>query len=215
MVRFSPAGAEGLVHSVEELSLLIEDTEEAGLLSATQSEFVRKVFRLSGKKVRDCMVPRDRIAALELRTPPEQVLATVRQGAHTRMPVYEATLDNVVGVVNTKDLFYLLSLGRVVLLEHALYAPLFLKPEADVADALQLFRAERNFWRWSVTKADRFPGLITMEDILEEIVGDIEDEHDRPSPWLKLRRQPPPGLAERTVLHDASLTYQRRSARPP
>ena len=87
---YQPAGAEGLVHSVEELSLLIEDTEEAGMLSATQSEFVRKVFRLSDKKVRDCMVPRDRMAALELRTPPEQVLATVRQGAHTRMPVYES-----------------------------------------------------------------------------------------------------------------------------
>jgi CBS domain containing-hemolysin-like protein len=191
---YQPAGAEGLVHSVEELSLLVEDSEEAGLLSANQSEFVRKVFRLSGKKVRDCMVPRDKMAALELRTPPEQALATVRQGAHTRMPVYEGTLDNVVGVVNTKDLFYLFSLKGVVVLEDALYPPLFLKPEADVADALQLFRAERKFL--AVVRGGGGPvlGLITMEDILEEIVGDIEDEHDRPSPRLKLRRQPPPGL---------------------
>jgi putative hemolysin len=191
---YQPAGAEGLVHSVEELSLLIEDTEEAGLLSATQSEFVRKVFRLSGKKVRDCMVPRDRMAALELRTPPEQALATVRQGAHTRMPVYEGTLDNVVGVVNAKDLFYLFSLKGVVVLEDALYPPLFLKPDADVADALQLFRAERKFLAVVRDGGGSVLGLITMEDILEEIVGDIEDEHDRPSPRLKLKRQPPPSL---------------------
>jgi putative hemolysin len=134
------------------------------------------------------------MAALELRTPPEQALATVRQGAHTRMPVYEGTLDNVVGVVNTKDLFYLFSLKGVVVLEDALYPPLFLKPEADVADALQLFRAERKFLAVVRDGGGSVLGLITMEDILEEIVGDIEDEHDRPSPRLRLRRQPPPGL---------------------
>jgi putative hemolysin len=131
------------------------------------------------------------MSALELRTPPEQALATVRQGAHTRMPVYEGTLDNVVGVVNTKDLFYLFSLKAVVVLEDALYPPLFLKPEDDVADALQLFRAERKFLAVVRDRGGPVLGLITMEDILEEIVGDIEDEHDRPSPWLNLRRQHP------------------------
>ena len=80
-----------------------------------------------------------------------------------------------------------------------------------MADALQLFRKERKFLAVVRDGSGPVVGLITMEDILEEIVGDIEDEHDRPSPWLKLRRQPPPGLAERTVLHDASLTYQRRA----
>jgi putative hemolysin len=186
-----PAGAEGLVHSVEELGLLIEDTRGAGLLSSSQAEFVRKVFRLSGKEVRDCMVPRDRMAALELRTPPEQVLETVRQGAHTRMPVYEGTPDHVVGIVNTKDLFYLFSLRGVVVLEDALYPPLFLKPDADVADALQLFRAERRPLAVVRDEGGTVLGLITMEDILEEIVGDIEDEHDRPTARLKLKRAAP------------------------
>jgi CBS domain containing-hemolysin-like protein len=91
-----PAGSGGTVHSVEELSLLVEDTRDAGVLSMAQAEFVRKVFRLSGKKVQDCMVPREQMAALELRTPPEQVLEVVRRSAHTRMPVYEGTPDDVV-----------------------------------------------------------------------------------------------------------------------
>jgi CBS domain containing-hemolysin-like protein len=173
-------------HSVEELSLLIEDTRAAGILSPAQAEFVRKVFRLSGKQVGDCMVPRARMAALELRTPPEQVLEVVRRSAHTRMPVYDGEPDNVVGIVNTKDLFYLFSLRGVVVLADALYPPLFLPPHADVADALQLFRAQRKLMAVVRDDEGKVQGLITMEDILEEIVGDIEDEHDRPTPRLRL-----------------------------
>jgi CBS domain containing-hemolysin-like protein len=188
---YQPAGAEGLVHSVEELALLIEDTEEAGILSPQQAEFVRKVFRLSGKRVGDCLVPRDRMAALELTTPPERILEIVRQGAHTRMPVYEGDLDHVVGIVNTKDLFYLFSLKGVVVLEDALYPPLFLKPEDNVADALELFRRERRPLAVVRDGGGKVLGLITMEDVLEEIVGEMEDEHDRPTPRLRLRRRPP------------------------
>jgi CBS domain containing-hemolysin-like protein len=184
-----PEGHDAAVHSVEELSLLIGTTEEAGVLSTAQAELARKVFRLSGKKVRDCMVPRERMAALELRTPPEQVLDVVRRSAHTRMPVYAGEPDNIVGIVNTKDLFYLFSLRGVVVLEDALYAPLFIEPGADVADALELFRRQRKAMA-VVREEARVLGLITMEDILEEIVGDIEDEHDRPTPRLRLKRQP-------------------------
>jgi CBS domain containing-hemolysin-like protein len=200
---YQPAGAEGLVHSVEELALLIEDTEEAGVLSAQQADLVRKVFTLSGKRVRDCMVPRDRIAALDLNTPPDHVLEVVRRGAHTRMPVFDRELDNVVGIVNTKDLFYLFSLKGVVVLEDALYAPLFVKPDGNVADALDLFRRERRPLAVVRDEDRQVVGLITLEDVLEEIVGEIEDEHDRFTPKLRLRRrprppEPPPSTRERS-----------------
>ena len=181
LAGFQAASGTVMVHSVEELALLVEDSQESGVLSKKQAELVQKVFRLSGKRVRDCMVPRPKMAALELRTPPEQVLEAVRQGAHTRMPVYDGDLDNVVGVVNTKDLFYLFSLKGVVVLEDALYPPLFLKPDADVADALELFRRSRRPMAL-VRDGGQIVGLLTMEDVLEEIVGEIEDEHDRPVP---------------------------------
>src|SRR5262249_57168552 len=135
-----PRGGPNMVHSVEELALLIEDSEEAGLLEEDQAEFVQNVFELSGKSVRDCMVPADKMATLELNMPPESVLEKVRHGAHTRMPVYEGELDKIVGIVNTKDLFYLFSLKGVVVLEDALYPPLFLKPDESVANALRLVR---------------------------------------------------------------------------
>ncbi len=187
---FRAASAEEMIHSVEELLLLIEDTEEAGILDPDQAEFVQNVFRLSNKRVRDCMVPRDKMAALELNTPPDKVLEAVRSGAHTRMPVYEGEIDNIVGIVNTKDLFFLFSLKGVVILQDALYPPLFLKPNESMANALRLFRQVRRPMALVRGEDDKILGLITLEDVLEEIVGDIEDEHDRPTPKLPRLRRP-------------------------
>src|SRR5215213_6792035 len=155
---------EALVHSVEELDLLIADTQEAGVLSSAQADVVHKVFRLATKKVGECMVPRDRMSALELRTPPAQVLEAVRRGAHTRMPVYDGDPDNVVGIVNTKDLFYLFSLQGVVVLHDALYPPLFLRPEEPIANALRLFKKARRPMALVRDDGGRIHGLLTLED---------------------------------------------------
>ncbi len=187
LLGYQPSLGEEMVHSVDELALLIEDTEEAGILSSDQAEFVQNVFRLSDKTVRECMVPRERMAALELTSPPDKVLEAVRQGAHTRMPVYEGTLDNIVGIVNTKNLFYLFSLRGVVVLEDAMYLPIFLKPDNTMAEALRLFRKAHRPMALVRDDENKILGLVTLEDILEEIVGDIEDEHDRPPPKLPPR----------------------------
>jgi putative hemolysin len=192
---FPAASGREMVHSIEELSLLVEDTEEAGILGETQAEVVQKVFRLSGKRVRDCMISRDKMAVLEMSTPPDKVLESVRLGAHTRIPVYQGDLDNIVGIVNTKDLFYLFSLKGVVVLDDAVYPPLFLKPNEEVATAMQLFRKARR--PMALVRGDdgKVLGLITLEDILEEIVGEIEDEHDQPRPGTT-RRDPKLGEAK-------------------
>jgi CBS domain containing-hemolysin-like protein len=181
-----PVGEE-MVHSVEELLLLIEDTEEAGILDSDQADILENVFRLSSKRVGDCMVPREKMAGLEVNTPPDKVLEAVRSGAHTRMPVYEGEPDNIVGIVNTKDLFYLFSLQGVVILSDALYPALYLKPDEAMANALRLFRKSRRHMALVRDDAGHIVGLITLEDVLEELVGDIEDEHDRPTPKLRRR----------------------------
>jgi CBS domain containing-hemolysin-like protein len=188
LLGYRPASGEQMVHSVEELALLIEDTEEAGILDPEQAGMVQNVFRLSNKTVGDCMVPRDKMATLELTAPEAKVLDAARTGAHTRMPVYEGQLDNIVGIVNTKDLFYLFSVRGVVVLEDALYPALYLKPDESVANALRLFRKAHRPMALIRDEAGKVQGLITLEDILEEIIGDIEDEHDRPGPRVLPRR---------------------------
>jgi CBS domain containing-hemolysin-like protein len=187
---FQPVTGEEMVHSVEELMLLIEDTEEAGILDEDQAEFVQNVFRLSNKRVGDCMVPRDKMATLELHTSPEKVLEAVRTGAHTRMPVYDTELNDIVGIVNTKDLFYLFSLQGVVVLQDALYPALFLKPDENLDNALRLFRKAKRPMALVRNDEGVILGLITLEDVLEEIVGDIEDEHDQPLRKVPRARRP-------------------------
>lgn len=198
LAGFRSTSGEDMVHSVEELLLLIEDTEEAGILEPDQADLVENVFRLTNKRVGACMVPRERMATLELNTAPEQILEAVRSSAHTRMPVYEGEVDNIVGIVNTKDLFYLFSLQGVVILQDALYPALFLPPEESIANALRLFRKAHRPMALVRDNAGRILGLITLEDVVEEIVGELEDEHDRPTPRLTLKRRPRPVVKRET-----------------
>jgi putative hemolysin len=192
LMGFQRVTGEEMVHSVEELMLLIEDTEEAGILDEDQAEFVQNVFRLSDKRVGACMVPRDKMAALELHTPPEKVLEAVRSGAHTRMPVYDSDPNEIVGIVNTKDLFFLFSLQGVIVLQDALYPALFLKPDENLDNALRLFRKAKRPMALVRNEEGVILGLITLEDVLEEIVGDIEDEHDQPLRKVPRTRRPLP-----------------------
>jgi len=193
---YTPSGTEGHVHSVEELRMLVEGTGEAGLLDEDQAEMVLNVFALRNKTVNDCMVAQDKVLGLALNSPPDKVLEVARLGAHTRMPVYDGTPDNVVGIVNTKDLFFLFSTSGAVVLEDAMYPATFLDPDESVANAFKLFQKSHRPMAVVRDEAGKVRGLITMEDVLEQIVGDIEDEHDVPVPKVKLARRraglPPP-----------------------
>jgi CBS domain containing-hemolysin-like protein len=185
---------EAMVHSVEELALLIEDTEEAGIIDADQAALLKNVFLFTNKTVKDCMVPREKMDILELTTPLPAVLEKVRSSGHTRMPVYEGTIDNIVGIVNTKDLLFLIGVDNVVVLEDALYPAIFLKPDEEASNALRLFKRSKKHLALVRDDEDRILGMITLEDILEEIIGELEDEQDLPVPprslW-KLRRYRP------------------------
>jgi len=178
---FAGRGGHANLHSVEELLLLVEDTEEAGVIQPDQADYLENVFRLTNKRVSDIMVPRDTMAGLEVSTPPGTILETVRSGAHTRLPVYRGDLDNIVGIVNTKDLFYVFTLQGVIILEDALYPPLFLDPDMPVTTALRRFKQAHRHMGVVRDSGGKTLGLLTLEDVLEEIVGDIEDEHDRPT----------------------------------
>jgi putative hemolysin len=213
LLGFHPGRGEPMVHSVEELLLLIEDTEEAGILDSDQADFVENVFQLSCKTVGQCMVGIEKMASLEANMSPEKVLEAVRNGAHTRMPVYEGAPDNVIGIVNTKDLFYLFSVQGVVVLQDAMYPSLFLKPEENLANALRLFRKSHRHMALVRKEDGHIVGLITLEDVLEEIIGDIEDEHDRPTP--KVPRKRPALPPQKNALIRSGLLAKTPPAPPP
>ncbi len=184
---YKATDSHGEIYTVDELKLLVEDTEEAGLLEPEAADYVMNVFALTNKKVSEVMVPWEKVNALELRTPPEKVLEAVRDGAHTRMPVYDGTKDNIVGVVNTKDLFFLFSVRGAVILADALYDAQFVPPDEPVSRTLSRFKKSHR--PMAVVKdGNTVLGILTLEDVIEEIVGDLEDEHDDPKRRSQFRR---------------------------
>ena len=187
MLRLPPVSKRHLVHSVDELSMLLEETREAGEITYEEANYARNVFQLSEKTVRDVMIPRDKVVTLPLHATEDEVLATARETAHTRMPVWENEPNNIVGIVNTKDLFHLFSLKGLVILMDAMYPPLYVDANASLANLIQIFRRERRPMAVVHHGTESFMGIVTLEDILEEIVGEIEDEHDVRMPHGRAR----------------------------
>jgi CBS domain containing-hemolysin-like protein len=170
-LRLPPLPPSKMVHSVDELRMLVEETREAGVIAEDQAVYVRNVLQISDKRVRETMVPREKVVTIPVNANEEDALATARVTAHTRMPVWEGNPDNIVGIVNTKDLFHLFSLKGLVILEDAMYPAIFVHPDQKVGWLLQTFKREKRQMAFVRDTQGRFLGIVTLGDILEEIVG--------------------------------------------
>lgn len=177
-LRLPPVRPGHSAHSTEEIDMLIEEGQEAGVIQPDEATYARAVFELSDKTVQDIMVPRDRVVTLSITATEEEILETSRETAHTRMPIWEGDRDNIVGIVNTKDLFHIFSLRGLVILMDAMYPALTVRPDMTLGRLLTRLRREKRQMAVVKDGDGRFVGIVTLEDILEEIVGEIEDEHD-------------------------------------
>jgi magnesium and cobalt exporter, CNNM family len=178
ILGFRPASHEAHVHSVEELKLIVEDSSEAGRMSPDQADILARAFTLPEKKVREAMVPLDKAIMLEYRMKPEQIIDALLDSVHTRFPVYDGERTRIVGIVNAKDLFAIYASSGLINLEDAMYAVVWAPADRSTADQLREFRRVRRQMGVVIDEAGIAIGIITLEDIVEELVGDIEDEHD-------------------------------------
>ena len=177
-----PAGHEHSVHSPEELSLLVTEARKAGKIRPYAGRILGNVFRLSRTRVRDVMVPTDQVFSVDKTLSPDDLLDLLRETGFTRLPVYEGERDNVVGILHTKDLFHLFASTGAVILVDALRPASEIRPDLPVVDALRQFRRGRKHLAIVRERGGPMLGVCTLEDVLEEIVGEIEDEHDEPTP---------------------------------
>jgi CBS domain containing-hemolysin-like protein len=168
-------------HSPEELSLLVDEARQSGALRADTGRLLGNVFRLARTRVRDVMVPRSRIFAVERNAPIEPLLEEVREQGYTRIPVCSGGLDNVVGVLHAKDLFHLYAERGLFVLDDLLRNVPEMPPDISMLEALRRFRRRRGHLAVVREAGGPVLGLVTLEDVLEEIVGEIEDEHDVPT----------------------------------
>src|SRR5436190_14869674 len=177
-----PPGAEGAVYSEAELKMLLERSTVEGELEEEEQEMLYKVFDFADKEARDVMVPRPEVVALSLDLPPEECLEAVMDSPFTRYPVYRESLDNVVGILHVRDLFRALrDRGMHEVKVEDIIRPAHIVPETkDLAALLAEFRRANQHMAIVVDEYGDMEGIVTLEDLLEEIVGEIEDEFDLP-----------------------------------
>ena len=163
----------------EELRTLVDVGAREGVVERTEREMIHRVFELEDTLVREVMVPRPDMFCLEVTTPRERLLDLLRENLHSRVPVYEETVDQIVGVLYTKELLpYLRGLPAGFDLRARLHPPYFI-PESKRADALlREFQAKKLHLAVVVDEYGGTAGLVTLEDLLEELVGEIRDEFD-------------------------------------
>jgi CBS domain containing-hemolysin-like protein len=166
------------VYTESELKHLVDVSLESGHLRAAEQRLIHKVFEFSDTLVREAMVPRTQMAAISSDCTMEEIAKTFRKNGYSRLPVYSESLDNVIGFIHSKDLMPYMLTPEKFRLEHVLQAPLYVVDTARLEDVLRQMQKAKVHFGFVVDEHGGIEGIITLEDLLEEIVGDISDEHD-------------------------------------
>ncbi|MDX6532397.1 MAG: magnesium and cobalt exporter, family [Gaiellales bacterium] len=182
-----PEARRTAVHSEEELKMLVTASREQGVLEEEEQAMLHKVFEFADKDAADVMVPRPDVVALPIEMPVPELLRVMLDHPYTRYPVYEGELDNIVGVLHVRDLFAALHDRGIEGVDvRALLRPAILVPETKRLDELLAeFRSTSNHMAIVVDEYGSVAGLATLEDLLEEIVGEIGDEFDVPEAGIR------------------------------
>lgn len=168
-----------------ELQLLIDESEQRGIIDEEEGEMLHSILELDETYLREIMVPRTDMVCVDAAAPLTQVLEAILQSGHTRIPIYKGNIDNIIGLVYAKDLLHYWGQAlEKIPLEKVLRQP-FLVPESkQVSVLLREFRETRVHIAIVIDEYGGTAGLITIEDLIEEIVGDIQDEYDLEEEWL-------------------------------
>ncbi len=174
------APTEESVHSPEELRMLVEQSEEGGAIEEQDAALLDAVFEFSEKNAREVMTPRTDIVALDATASLDEVIATVSESGLSRFPVFDGTIDEIVGLVLAKDLIAVLAHGASADFSlRPLMRPVYFIPGSrNVEDVLADFKRRKEHMAVVLDEYGGTAGVVTMEDLLEEIVGEIMDEYD-------------------------------------
>lgn len=164
--------------SEEELKEVLEEGSRSGALDQTEHELIKSIFEFSDTTAKEIMVPRTDIVALEVGMSREEILQKVIEEGFSRLPLFEGSIDNVVGVIYSKDLLSLMEHRDLIIL-HDIVRPAYFIPETKkISELLREFQSKKIHMAIVIDEFGGTEGMVTMEDIIEEIVGEIHDEYD-------------------------------------
>ncbi len=180
LLGLRPTSEHGSIYTAEELRQLVNASRQSGHVKADEQKLINRVFDFSGAEVREAMIPRTAVAALPASATLTEAKTAFRSLGYSRLPVYRDRVDEVVGVVHRRDLEpYLEQSQRGEFnLEALLHPPVFIPATARLGSVLKQMQTSRTHLAFVVDEHGSMEGIITLEDLLEEIVGEIDDEYD-------------------------------------
>jgi putative hemolysin len=164
--------------SEEEIKHMVREGRQQGVLNQTEMELIHSVFEFTDTPVRKVMVPRPKIFALDANTPPDEVGSLIVESGFSRIPAYEGSVDNIVGLLYVKDALRLLEKRQPVVVRKILHPVHFVPETKKVGSLLKELQKRRTHMAVVIDEHGSVTGLVTLEDLLEEIVGEIQDEYD-------------------------------------
>lgn len=172
-------------HSSEELQYLLEQGKESGALDTTEHELIKNVFDFNERVVKNIMVPRTKISAIELDTNQQELLENLVKEGYSRVPVFDETIDKIVGIVHAKDILPLLAAKQELILKDIIRKPYFIPETKKINDLLSELQLKRIQIAIVLDEFGGTAGMVTLEDIVEELVGEIQDEYDEEKPIVE------------------------------
>jgi putative hemolysin len=184
-IRPAPAGV--VAHTEEDIRMIVAQAGETGVVEEVEEEMFYKVFDFADKEAHEVMVPRPEVIAISVDLPARECLAAVVDSPYTRYPAYKDSLDQIVGILHVRDLFSALYERGIenVMIADLLRKPYIVPETKDLAALLAEFRQQNQHMAIVVDEYGSMQGIVTLEDLLEEIVGEIEDEYDLPDESLE------------------------------
>jgi putative hemolysin len=170
--------------TAEELMILVERGGQQGVIEAEEKQMIGAVLELGEQRVHEVMVPRIDIKAVPSTVPLDELVDTIVSGGHSRIPVYEESIDNIVGILYAKDLLPFLGRGEAPQITSILRTPLFVPESITIDDLLHNFQRRKVHLAIVLDEYGGTAGLVTIEDLIEEIVGEIQDEYDVEEPMI-------------------------------
>lgn len=172
-------------HSSEELQYLLDQGKETGAIDSTEHELIQNVFDFNERVVKNIMVPRTKISGVDIETSPEELLEILITEGYSRIPVYEETIDKIVGIVHAKDVLPLLVHKKDIELKSIIRKPYFIPETKKINDLMAELQQKRIQIAIVLDEFGGTAGMVTLEDIVEELVGEIQDEYDEEKPIVE------------------------------
>jgi CBS domain containing-hemolysin-like protein len=176
---------EAEVHSPEELKMMVEQGKKSGVIEARKYEIIRNAFDFAERSARQAMVPRTHVFGVNKAVPVLQSIDKILENGYSRVPVFEGTIDHIVGIIFTKDLLHKLRTGNAFTIDEIIRPAHYIASNKKLIDIMRDFQKQHVQFAIVVDEFGGTEGVITMEDILEELVGEIQDEYDSETPLIE------------------------------